>query len=534
MSEQIYEVQLSRNEQARKIALESLSRVSLEPTGLVQYHSQGRVLVIGGVEALEVVPRLNGDLKPQVLLTDGVEKAGVEALRQDGRALRIEGYLGNFQVHLGEGDKANSETIKVDLILDLTPSPLIGLEMTPPGYLYADGQEGAIDEAIKTLFSLVGAFDKPLYFEYDPSICAHARSGHVACNRCIEACPAQAITGLAEAIKVDPNLCQGGGICATVCPGGAIQYRYPSPWDTQEKIATLLRTYREQGGIEPIVVLFTEADADYADFSQGNLLPVMLEELASVGMDLWLATLAFGARRLLLVDGESMPSKVRNTVLAELSTAHEIVQAMGYRADSIALVSKESLDKAPELTMPAFKPAGFYALKDKRQSLYMAIDHLYEQAGRAKPMVSLSAGAPFGTAQVDKQRCTLCMACVSACPGKALQSGQGEPKLKFIEANCLQCGMCTHTCPEDAIWISPRLLFERSARIKARVLCEDQPFNCTACGKPFATGAVVMRMLTKLQGHRMFQSERARNRLKMCEECRVIDAIGDTEAMENI
>jgi hypothetical protein len=39
-------------------------------------------------------------------------------------------------------------------------------------------------------------------------------------------------------------------------------------------------------------------------------------------------------------------------------------------------------------------------------------------------------------------------------------------------------------------------------------------------------------MLLKLQDHAMFQSERARNRLRMCENCRVIDVVQDSEAME--
>jgi ferredoxin len=312
-----------------------------------------------------------------------------------------------------------------------------------------------------------------------------------------------------------------------------MQYSYPSSRDTLERIRILLQSYWEHGGHEPVVVLFSEADGELADFPQDNFLPVMLEELASVGLEVWLSALAYGARRLLLVDGGSMLSQVREPLEAQLQTAHEILQAMGYPTDAVSLVSRDSLDVTHEVAMPILKPAGFYALKDKRQSIFMAIDHLYEQATRTKPIAILSAGAPFGAAQVDEKACTLCMACVSACPGKALQHGQGEPQLKFIEANCLQCGMCTRTCPEDAIWITPRLLLDRNSRTKPRILCEEEPFNCTACGKPFATRSVINNMLTKLQGHWMFQNERARSRLTMCEDCRVVDAVQDTEVIEN-
>ena len=37
--------------------------------------------------------------------------------------------------------------------------------------------------------------------------------------------------------------------------------------------------------------------------------------------------------------------------------------------------------------------------------------------------------------------------------------------------------------------------------------------------------------MNKLKGHYMFQNERARRRLTLCEECRVIDIVQDEEAM---
>ena len=92
--------------------------------------------------------------------------------------------------------------------------------------------------------------------------------------------------------------------------------------------------------------------------------------------------------------------------------------------------------------------------------------------------------------------------------------------------------MCTQTCPEDAISISPRLLFDREERLRERILHEEEPFCCISCEKPFATRSVIDTMMQRLQGHWMFQDERARQRLMMCEDCRVIDAVQDPEAMQ--
>jgi Fe-S-cluster-containing hydrogenase component 2 len=121
---------------------------------------------------------------------------------------------------------------------------------------------------------------------------------------------------------------------------------------------------------------------------------------------------------------------------------------------------------------------------------------------------------------------------VSACPGKALQSGQDVPQVRFIESNCLQCGLCVQVCPEDAISIAPRLLLSRDERNSVRTLYEEPPFCCVSCGKPFATRSVIDNMMAKLEGHWMFTDERSRQRLKMCEDCRVVDVVQDQDIMD--
>ena len=121
------------------------------------------------------------------------------------------------------------------------------------------------------------------------------------------------------------------------------------------------------------------------------------------------------------------------------------------------------------------------------------------------------------------------MSCVSACPGNALQDGGEVPQLGFIEANCLQCDVCTNTCPEDAIAISPRLLLDREARSARRLLHQDTPFHCVSCGKAFATTSGISTILSRLQGHSMFESERSLYRLKMCSDCRVKDMMEDPD-----
>ncbi|MFX5705323.1 4Fe-4S binding protein, partial [Acinetobacter baumannii] len=80
---------------------------------------------------------------------------------------------------------------------------------------------------------------------------------------------------------------------------------------------------------------------------------------------------------------------------------------------------------------------------------------LHRAAPAPVDVVALAKGAPFGKADVDPAACTLCLACVSACPTGALSDNPDQPMLRFTENLCVQCGLCAETCPEDAITLKP-------------------------------------------------------------------------------
>ena len=139
-----------------------------------------------------------------------------------------------------------------------------------------------------------------------------------------------------------------------------------------------------------------------------------------------------------------------------------------------------------------------------------------------------AAGAPFGAITVNKETCTLCKACIGACPEAALLDSPEAPLLRFIERNCVQCGLCANTCPEDAIR-SGAAAAARRAGEEPVTLNEAEPFNCVRCGKPFGTRRMVDSMIGKLGAHSMFAGGGALKRLQMCADCRVIDMMGNKD-----
>ena len=124
---------------------------------------------------------------------------------------------------------------------------------------------------------------------------------------------------------------------------------------------------------------------------------------------------------------------------------------------------------------------------------------------------------------LNAEGCTLCLACVSACPTGALSDEQDRPLLRFAEDACVQCGLCKATCPEKVISLRPQLDF-RASTAPARVLKEEEPFCCIRCSKPFGVKSSVERVAAKLEGkHWMFQNSAKRlDVIKMCADCRVI------------
>jgi ferredoxin len=435
-----------------------------------------------------------------------------------------------------------------DLVLDLRAQPAFLQHAKPQGYFHAP--HGLALERLVELRDLVGEFEKPKFFDYRQRLCAHSRNEQVGCNACVDVCSAEAISSekSRQQVKVNPSLCVGCGACTTVCPTGAMSYAYPRAGDLATRLKTLLSVYAKAGGRQAIVLLHSQergqalvedlgraARLGVAEGVPANVIPVPLWHSASTGIDLWLAAIAYGASQVLvLTTGEEAP-QYRDALREQMAIAQAIVTGFGYEGMHFSLVEAAHLsDLDQELRLACARSAqapteraSFAVPAEKRTTVDLALDHLAACSPAVPETIALPRGAPFGSVDVDKGKCTLCMSCVGACPASALQDNPGAPQLRFVERNCVQCGLCETTCPEDAISLVPRLL-TTPARKEARVLNETQPYACIRCGKPFGTLKGIEMMTAKLAGHAMFQGA-ALERLKMCGDCRVIDMFSSPE-----
>jgi ferredoxin len=211
-----------------------------------------------------------------------------------------------------------------------------------------------------------------------------------------------------------------------------------------------------------------------------------------------------------------------------LALADPILSGLGFGAGRVATIETddpfalgEALRIEPAASAP--RPASFQPVGAKRDVLRLALRELHHAAPAPVDVIALPEGAPFGTVVLNVEGCTLCLSCVSACPTGALLDDPERPMLRFIEDACVQCGLCQATCPEKVISLSPQLDF-RAATATARVLKQEEPFDCIRCGKPFGVKSTIERVAAKLEGrHWMFKGSAKRlDVLKMCADCRVI------------
>ena len=536
-------------------ALIAEAALELAPATSVTMDSKGVLLILGRDEkAIEAGKKLAGRLSPTVILIGRGADIPAPALMDvpvfRGQVKNATGRLGAFRVEVENfapakpsaraalefTEASGTGVSECDLILDLRGEAALfpGGEKRD-GYFRPDpGNPALVADALLKLADMVGTFEKPRYIAYDGAICAHARSQKIGCRRCLDVCPTGATAPEGDGIHYDPHVCAGCGLCAAVCPTGAAAYQLPAGDGIYERLRILLGTYFKAGGKDPVLLVHSpekggeilDALARFGDGLPARVIPFAVNQPTQIGLDFLFAALSYGAARIVVL---LTPDRERNADMfaGEVRLAGTVMAGLGYGENRTAIVETadpEELAKFLDGLAPVQgpTPAEFKIMGRKRQVMTPALAHLHAFAPKPRDVLPLPAGAPFGAITVDVAGCTLCLSCVGACPANALKDNPTEkPQLSFLEANCVQCGLCRATCPEKVITLEPRLSFLASARAY-QVIKEEEPFNCIRCGKPFGTRSSIERIAEKLKAHPMFAGEGALDRLKMCDNCRVV------------
>ena len=537
-------------------ALIAAAQEDMPPISMVTLDSNGVALIYGRDEvAIDAAQRLADRLDITVLLTkpgDITPRRSNEFPVLKGTVRNGRGHLGAFELGIDDyalplpssrarlmfGPSRNGATSTCDLILDLSGGmPLFPAHELRPGYLRADPRDrAAVERAIADAGHLVGTFDKPRFVQFEAALCAHSRSGITGCTRCLDLCPTGAITPNGNAVAIDANVCAGCGACASVCPTGAASYALPSADALMRRLRTLVQTYRKADGSNAIVLFHDGEHGDalidaLARFGAGlpaHVLPLRVNEVTQLGPENIAAVFAYGGSGVAILT-RAKPKHDISGLRRAAETSDTIVSALGFGASVVHIIQTDDPDQlrvkldALPAGVATQRPAGFVPRGAKRGVLETIFRELHLAAPAPVDAVPLAPGAPFGGVNLNVDGCTLCHACVTACPTGALSDNPDRATLGFTESLCVQCGLCEATCPEKVITLEPRLDF-RAWNAPLRVLKEEEPFNCIACGKPFGTKSSIDRVLAKLgEKHWMFQGANAKriDVIKMCADCRV-------------
>jgi NAD-dependent dihydropyrimidine dehydrogenase PreA subunit len=259
-------------------ALLAAAAEPMPPTALVTLESGGVALLLGRDQgALDAAALLQDHLDLTVVLLHGAEVTVPRVTKfpvLQGRARGATGRLGGFTVALDRvaapapssraalawGSPRDNTTSRCDLILDLSGGPRLFPDGLREGYLRADpGDPAAVLRAVLEARDLVGTFDRPRFITFNDSLCAHQRSNKVGCTRCLDLCPAGAITPAAgkagTSVAIDAEICMGCGGCASACPTGAASYALPPVDALLRKLRALLLGFTAAGGTAPVLLV---------------------------------------------------------------------------------------------------------------------------------------------------------------------------------------------------------------------------------------------------------------------------------------
>lgn len=530
----------------KQAALLAETKIPRPPTPSKDVTSQGICLVLGTDDtAMAAAKRLSETLAITCLLTSAPEF--VRPVNSYdlaiGTIVGAHGTAGRFEVAVdhyapmqrtGRGDPGFLEPkdgakSRCDIILDLTGNtPLFPAPDKRDGYFYADPKDRlSVERAIFDAAQMVGTFEKPIYIRFDASICAHSRAEQSGCQRCLNVCPTGAISPAGDVVLIDENICAGCGACAAVCPSGAVSYDDPPVDYLFRRLRALSMAFREAGGVSPRVLFHEEEHGAEmirlsARFGRGlpaDVIPVEVSSVEGVGHAELIAAMGVGFTEALVLMN---PKSDITAPESELEIARAILTGGGHNPDLLRLLHPETPDDLEDilydrpiepLAVEPVLPLGSRRDVTRLASIALSPD--------METPIELPAGAPYGAVLIDKDKCTLCLSCISLCPVGALTDNADRPAVNFQESACLQCGICKSTCPEDAISLKPQLNLAKQAIIPL-VLHEEEPFECIECGRPFGVKSTITKVVEKLEGkHWMYTNSDNSKLIQMCDDCRI-------------
>jgi ferredoxin len=366
----------------------------------------------------------------------------------------------------------------------------------------------------------------------DETLCVASRG----CDLCSEVCPAGSVGVDGGAAHILKQACRGCAVCLAACPVGAITHPFYARRVVDAGLRALLA--QDEPAFAPKIVAFAcpgaieilqEAGRQRLSYSPA-ILPWQVPCAGFVDWYLVLRAFDLGAAAVALL---GCAEGCRHRCTPEAATGR--FQAISRLSDALGLGSARlqafSEGSAPALVSrmnafaediaslpwPISAEATPTTVEVHRHQVAPLLTGLCRRLGTGDTLSLEDDEVPFGVATIDSARCSLCGLCAGRCPTKALSyvvTGEGA-RLMFTASECTGCRLCVAACPESSLRIRRRLDLA-SLLAQTQTLKTASMVRCRRCGQPFASEAMVSRVLLRL-GNRL-QTAVANH----CPDCRMV------------
>jgi ferredoxin len=355
------------------------------------------------------------------------------------------------------------------------------------------------------------------------------------CDRCVQACPVQAIELHAGAPALETAACVDCGACLPACPTDVFSQRVsPEGLLVQaaeqayraERLAVACAVHPNPAQCQAPVQRVLRHSRCLASLDVDHLLALTREGRRDVWLDDTSCTsCAIGqARRLILktaeaanilLSGSSRPGNVHLVSEQPDDLRRDGASLPVTQAIPRSLARREIFARFTRLGEEAWNEAftdrpSATSIPASRQRLLRQLQAWSPAPEAALPVATI----PFAAVQVNSDTCSACGLCARLCPTEALRldklgahddaesaatpadqaENQNAWQLSFQPAVCIACGICALACPEQAVSYGDELLAS-ALHGDETALADGHLTTCTSCGAALAAWPQEQRAL---------------------------------------
>lgn len=317
------------------------------------------------------------------------------------------------------------------------------------------------------------------------------------CGYCLSSCKFNAIRKGVRSAEIIGESCVECGVCAGVCPVGAIQVpgfsdgqlaamisaMTSNDVDVERRavvvtcplgITKLQREWAEGHGPEACVSLAVAPCIGTVGWSH-----LMLS--SSLGVGLVAVCPDKSCRKAVALEPTRQNFSLMDKIWGTIHPAESLCTIVETEADaSVARALNERLRLLPRFCGSEVA----YKDENRRELLKSATLSLASTTKSGLETVWSGGASLFFNLKADPERCSLCGACVPGCPDKALRTTNESGSLFFTAALCVGCGICLKVCPADALRLEKSFSFANIVQGGHIELVRGEKISCTKCGKP--------------------------------------------------